>query len=158
MALEIERKFLVTNSHWRDQIVASHPMQQGYLQRKTNAAIRIRISGTKAHINIKQTDDGIHRLEYEYDIPLNDAQEMLDKIAEHPLIEKIRHHVTVGKHLWEIDEFLGDNQGLVVAEIELASADEPFERPDWLGAEVSTDRRYFNSALIAHPYKDWVDF
>ena len=155
MGIEIERKFLTRSAAWRGQAVRSRQMRQGYIHREDNSAIRVRVCDGSAHINIKQTDDGIHRLEYEYDIPLDDAEEMLERLAIAPLIEKTRHEVKVGRHLWEIDEFHGDNQGLVVAEIELASADEPFERPAWLGAEVSDDRRYFNSNLILHPYKDW---
>ena len=155
MGIEIERKFLTCSEAWRARVVRSRQMRQGYLQRADNSAIRVRVCDGKAHINIKQTDDGIHRLEYEYDIPLHDAGEMLERLSIAPLIEKTRHEVKVGQHLWEIDEFHGDNQGLVVAEIELAAADEAFERPDWIGEEVSDDRRYFNSNLILHPYKDW---
>jgi adenylate cyclase len=155
MGIEIERKFLTRSEAWRGRAVRSRQMRQGYLHREDNNAIRVRVCDGAAHINIKQTDDGIHRLEYEYDIPVDDAVEMLERLAIAPLIEKTRHEVKIGRHLWEIDEFHGDNQGLVVAEIELASADEPFERPAWLGAEVSDDRRYFNSNLILHPYKDW---
>jgi len=155
MGIEIERKFLTCSEAWRAEVVRSRQMRQGYLQRTENSAIRVRVCDGKAHINIKQTDDGIHRLEYEYDIPLADAGEILDRLSIAPLIEKTRHEVKVGHHLWEIDEFHGDNQGLVVAEIELAAADEAFERPDWIGEEVSDDRRYFNSNLILHPYKDW---
>ena len=155
MGIEIERKFLTCNEAWRSQVVRSLAIRQGYLHRADNAAIRVRITGDTAHINIKQTDDGIHRLEYEYDIPLDDAGEMLDRLTIAPMIEKTRHEVRVGRHLWEIDEFHGDNEGLIVAEIELANAEETFERPAWIGEEVSQDRRYFNSNLILHPFKDW---
>jgi adenylate cyclase len=118
-------------------------------------AIRVRIKGESAEINIKHTRDGISRLEYEYEIPLDDAQEILDQVALKPLIDKTRHHVVHGKHLWEIDEFYGDNAGLLVAEIELDSADEAFERPAWLGEEVSLDQRYYNSNLSKQPYTQW---
>jgi adenylate cyclase len=155
MGIEIERKFLTCSEAWRTQVVRSRQMRQGYLQRAENSAIRVRVCDGTAHINIKHTDDGIHRLEYEYAIPVEDAGEILEHLAIAPLIEKTRHEVKVGRHLWEIDEFQGANQGLVVAEIELAAADEAFERPDWVGEEVSEDRRYFNSNLILHPYKDW---
>ena len=155
MAIEIERKFLTRSESWRDQVERRLEIVQGYLHRDASSAIRVRISNDSAHINIKQTNDGIHRLEYEYDIPTIDAREMLQRLAMAPLIEKTRHEVRVGSHLWEIDEFHGDNAGLVVAEIELAAADEAFQRPAWLGDEVSDDRRYFNSNLILHPYKNW---
>lgn len=155
MALEIERKFLLANDNWRAQVSRSEHMRQGYLQREAQSAIRVRIAGGKAHINVKHTEDGIHRLEYEYDIPIEDADEMLDRVALRPLIEKTRHYVEYRGHLWEIDEFHGDNAGLVVAEIELASADEAFERPSWIGSEVSQDARYYNSNLSRHPYSQW---
>ena len=108
-----------------------------------------------AHLNIKHTLDGINRLEYEYEIPVEDAREILDKVALKPLIDKTRHHVVHGGHLWEIDEFYGDNAGLIVAEIELERADETFEKPAWLGAEVSLDQRYYNSNLSKLPYTRW---
>ena len=155
MGVEIERKFLTASDAWRGQVERSLDIRQGYLHRDEDSAIRVRVSGDTAHVNIKKTSDGIHRLEYEYDIPLSDAIEMLEQVAIRPIIEKTRHEVRIGEHLWEIDEFHGDNAGLVVAEIELGSADEPFERPDWLAEEVSHDRRYFNSNLIVHPYNTW---
>jgi len=155
MGIEIERKFLLRSDDWRSQVSRSQRMRQGYLYRTDNSAMRVRICGEQAHINIKHTEDGIQRLEYEYSIPLADAGEMLERIAIRPLIDKTRHEVHIGGHLWEIDEFHGENQGLIVAEIELGSVDEGFERPDWLGEEVSHDRRYFNSNLILHPYTQW---
>ena len=155
MGIEIERKFLLNNDSWRGQVERRLDIRQGYLHRADDSAIRVRVSGDKAHVNIKKTSDGIRRLEYEYDIPLVDALEMLEQVAIRPIIEKTRHEVRSGKHLWEIDEFHGDNAGLVVAEIELDAVDEPFERPGWLGEEVSHDRRYFNSNLILHPYNSW---
>ena len=157
MGVEIERKFLTSDDSWRTQVERSLDIRQGYLHRDENSAIRVRISDGTAHVNIKKTeaDDGIHRLEYEYDIPLADALEMLERVAIRPIIEKTRHEVRIGAHLWEIDEFRGDNAGLVVAEIELGSVDEPFEKSDWAGEEVSQDRRYFNSNLIVNPYTSW---
>ncbi len=155
MGQEIERKFLIKSDAWRAQVGESTRLIQGYLARGEQSAIRVRIKGNKAELNIKQTVDGIHRLEYEYEIPLDDAQEILDRVALRPLIDKTRHHVSIGPHLWEIDEFHGENAGLIVAEIELDDADEVFERPDWLGEEVSTDQRYFNSSLSARPYTTW---
>jgi adenylate cyclase len=155
MGVEIERKFLTRNENWRGDIERSLPMRQGYLHRADDSAIRVRISGDHAHINIKKTEDGIQRLEYEYEIPVQDAVEMLDRVAIQQQIDKTRHEIRVGDHLWEVDEFHGDNEGLVVAEIELTHADEPFDRPEWIGKEVSQDRRYFNSNLIIHPYNSW---
>ena len=155
MGVEIERKFLTVNDGWRTQVERSLPMRQGYLHRAEDSAIRVRISGEQAHINIKKTEDGIRRLEYEYPIPMHDALEILERIALAQQVEKTRHEVRFGDHLWEIDEFHGDNAGLIVAEIELSDEDEAFERPDWVGEEVSQDRRYFNSHLAAHPFKTW---
>ncbi len=155
MGTEIERKFLLQSDAWRAEVRDSVRLVQGYLARGERSAIRVRIKGEMAELNIKQALDGIHRLEYEYEIPLGDAREMLDRVALRPLIEKTRHHVVQAEHLWEIDEFDGENQGLILAEIELSSADEDFERPPWLGEEVSHDRRYYNSNLILLPFKQW---
>lgn len=155
MATEIERKFLLASDDWRREVTEHTDLVQGYLSRGKNSAIRVRIKGEQAHLNIKHTVDGIHRLEYEYPIPIGDAREMLERVALRPLIDKTRHHVRRGRHLWEIDEFHGDNAGLVVAEVELSAADEDFERPDWLGKEVSDDARYYNSNLSEHPYSKW---
>ncbi|MCB1800495.1 MAG: CYTH domain-containing protein [Gammaproteobacteria bacterium] len=155
MGLEIERKFLPASDAWRNEISDSQRLTQGYISRGERTAVRVRIQGDRAELNIKHSIDGVHRLEYEYPLPLADAQEMLDKVALRPLIDKTRHHVRRGDHLWEIDEFHGENDGLVVAEIELAHADEVFDRPDWLGEEVSTDERYYNSNLSRHPFSKW---
>lgn len=155
MGIEIERKFLLADDSWRAQVSDTLRMRQGYLSREVDSAIRVRICGADAHINLKHTYNGIERSEFEYPIPLADAEALLDKMAQGGMIEKARHHVRIAQHLWEIDEFFGDNQGLIVAEIELGHIDEAFERPFWLGREVSTERRYFNSALVDHPYCDW---
>jgi adenylate cyclase len=155
MATEIERKFLLASDDWRREVTEHTDLVQGYLSRSANSAIRVRINGEQAHLNVKHTVDGIHRLEYEYPIPIEDAREMLERVALRPLIDKTRHHVRRGRHLWEIDEFHGDNAGLVVAEVELSAADEDFERPAWLGKEVSDDVRYYNSNLSEHPYSQW---
>lgn len=156
MAHEIERKFLLKSDAWRARVSRSERMTQGYLQRGEDTAIRVRITGQRAHLNIKKSlDSGVHRLEFEYPIPLADAEQLLQQVALPPLIDKTRHLVTVGSHTWEIDEFHGDNAGLIVAEIELDHADEAFDRPDWLGDEVSTDRRYYNSSLSERPYNSW---
>ena len=157
MAVEIERKFLLKSDDWRSQVARDFGIRQGYLSRDAQSSVRIRISGGKADINIKSTKDGIYRLEYEYDIPLQDAEELLKLVAHRPLIEKIRHIVHWGDHRWEIDEFFGDNNGLVVAEVELRDVDEVFERPPWIGREVSADARYYNSNLSKVPYQAWKD-
>ncbi|MCB1724072.1 MAG: CYTH domain-containing protein [Gammaproteobacteria bacterium] len=155
MAIEIERKFLLCSDAWRSEVHESVRLVQGYIARGEATAVRVRISGERAELNIKHSTDGVHRFEYEYPLPIDDARELLDKVALRPLIDKTRHLVERGDHLWEIDEFHGDNAGLIVAEIELADADEPFERPAWLGEEVSRDVRYFNSNLSRHPYSQW---
>ncbi|HEB92384.1 MAG TPA: CYTH domain-containing protein [Gammaproteobacteria bacterium] len=155
MATEIERKFLLLDDSWRRDADAGISMRQGYLIGAKRASVRVRISGEHAHLNIKSATLGVQRQEYEYEIPLADAGELLDTLCERPLIEKNRYHVRHGEHTWEIDVFSGDNAGLVVAEIELGSADENFARPDWLGEEVSHDTRYYNVCLVTHPYKDW---
>jgi adenylate cyclase len=155
MAQEIERKFLLSSDAWRDQVASAQRMVQGYLQRGEDTAIRVRIAGDAAWLNIKKSIDGVHRLEYEYPIPLADAEELLAQVVLRPVIDKTRHLVHIGPHTWEIDEFHGENDGLIVAEIELEHADEAFERPAWLGQEVSTDRRYFNSSLSERPYTSW---
>jgi adenylate cyclase len=155
MAIEIERKFLLRDDSWQVAADDGVLIRQGYLAGSEKSSIRVRIAGDKANINIKSATLGITRQEYEYPIPLAEANEMLDTLCEGPLIEKIRYHVFHAKHRWEIDVFSGDNQGMVVAEVELESVGEDFERPDWLGEEVSDDTRYYNVCLVKHPYKDW---
>lgn len=155
MGTEIERKFLLLSDAWREEVRDSVRLIQGYLARGERSTVRVRLKGDTAELNIKHTLDGISRREFEYQIPVADAREILEHVALRPLIDKVRHHVVHGAHLWEIDEFYGDNAGLVVAEIELEHADEVFSRPPWLGAEVSHDRRYYNSSLSEHPYTQW---
>ncbi len=156
MAQEIERKFLVRDDCWREAAHAHFHLKQGYLANQENASIRVRIDHQgRAHINLKSYTLGISRREYEYDIPREEAEEILEHLALKPLIDKTRYLVRYGDHLWEIDEFHGDNAGLVVAEIELNAEDEPFERPPWIDREVSDDPRYLNSCLVRHPYCDW---
>jgi len=155
MAIEIERKFLLRNDSWRAQADAGQLIRQGYLTASGMASIRVRVTGVAANLNIKSATLGITRQEFEFPIPLADANQLLDTLAEGPLIEKTRYHVRHGEHTWEIDVFAGDNQGLEVAEIELQHAEETFQRPHWLGAEVSDDPRYYNVSLVKHPYKDW---
>lgn len=155
MATEIERKFLVTNDDWRSQASQRKVIKQGYFGPPNKASIRIRIDGDRANINIKSATLDIVRKEYEIPVPLEDAEEMLQHLCERPFIEKVRYLVPVGDHVWEVDEFDGDNLGLIVAEIELASVDELFEKPQWLGEEVSHDERYYNVRLVKNPYSNW---
>ena len=160
MATEIERKFLLADNRWQTQADDGVVMRQGYLSalspaQAVKSSIRVRVAGGHANLNIKSATLGITRQEYEYPIPLADANELLDTLADGPLIEKTRYHVQHGAHTWEIDVFAGDNHGLVVAEIELSAEDESFEQPLWLGEEVSDDPRYYNVCLVTHPFKDW---
>ncbi|MFP4251020.1 MAG: CYTH domain-containing protein [Guyparkeria sp.] len=155
MAKEIERKFLLASDAWRHQIERSERMVQGYLNDQGPVSVRARIAGSRAWLNIKSRTLGISRDEFEYEIPLTDAERMLDHLTTGPVIDKTRHFVTYGEHLWEIDEFHGENDGLVVAEVELESVDQPFHRPDWLGDEVSDDARYYNVSLVKNPYSQW---
>ena len=155
MPVEIERKFLVKNDTWWSHVDHSTRIRQGYLAPIDKASVRVRIDGDKANINIKSATLGIRRMEYEYPIPVHEAEEMLNQLCRTPQIDKIRHRVKQGKHTWEIDEFFGDNMGLFVAEIELDSEDEVFEIPEWLGQEVTHDERYYNVNLVKHPFKNW---
>lgn len=155
MATEIERKFLVTSDAWLKVSDKGTFFRQGYLVGAEKASVRVRIEGSMANLNIKSATLGVRRQEFEYDIPLTEAEEMLDTLCEQPQIEKVRYHVPVGAHTWEVDVFAGDNEGLIVAEIELTDENEPFERPAWIGKEVSDDTRYYNVCLTRHPYKDW---
>lgn len=155
MATEIERKFLVTGDGWRAQAANQKTMMQGYFGGGGKASVRIRISGETANLNIKSATLGVMRKEYEISIPVEDAREMIEQLCEKPLIKKTRYYIPLGKHTWEVDEFAGDNEGLIVAEIELSDENEQFERPDWLGKEVSEDTRYYNVCLIKNPFKNW---
>ncbi|HHH12644.1 MAG TPA: CYTH domain-containing protein [Thiolapillus brandeum] len=157
MAVEIERKFLLASDAWRDRVEHSMEMKQGYLSRDAQSSVRVRICEGRAQLGVKSTRDGIYRLEYEYEIPLEEAEELLRLVAHRPIIHKTRHILHHAGHRWEIDEFHGENAGLVVAEVELASREEPFEKPAWLGREVSTDARYYNSNLSKVPYSAWKD-
>ncbi len=155
MATEIERKFLVTSDGWRAAAHKRIPMRHGYLAPLGGAAsVRVRIEGTQGKLNVKAAKVGMSRAEYEYDVPAAEVEEMLATLCT-GLILKTRHYVTVGAHLWEVDEFEGDNAPLIVAEIELGSEDETFIRPDWVGEEVTQDRRYYNHTLSVTPYAQW---
>jgi adenylate cyclase len=155
MAIEIEHKFLLASNDWRNHIVRSVKYRQGYLSSQATSSIRIRISNTHAWLNIKSATIGTHRQEYEYEIPLLDANEILDTLCRKPIIEKTRHFLIHDGNTWEIDEFDGDNQGLIVAEIELAQIGAHFSKPNWLGEEVTHDLRYYNNNLAVHPYMNW---
>ncbi len=155
MAKEIEHKFLVANDNWRNAVYKSSQYKQGYLSSQPTSSIRVRISDEHAWLNIKSATVGTERLEFEYEIPLVDAQEIINTLCSKPLVEKIRHFVLFGSHTWEIDEFSGENAGLIVAEIELPAAGEFFSKPDWLGDEVTYDLRYYNNNLINNPFNKW---
>lgn len=155
MAIEIERKFLLSNDGWRAQADGGCEYRQGYLQGDGTVAVRVRVAADQAWLTIKGGGEGIARQEFEYGIPLADAHAMLSRLCRQPPIEKRRYRVPAGAHVWEIDVFHGANAGLVLAEIELSGVDEPFERPDWLGDEVSDDPRYYNAYLNRHPYGEW---
>lgn len=155
MATEIERKFLLKDASWKKSADKGKQYSQGYLVGSKFSSVRVRIQGEQAFINIKSATIDITRQEFEYEIPLAEAKEMLETLCEKPLIDKVRYHFKTANHVWEIDVFSGDNEGLIVAEIELNDKDEHFEKPDWLGAEVSDDARYYNVNLVKHPFKDW---
>jgi len=155
MAVEIERKYLVNNDSWRASIEAQARIMQGYLANNDNASIRVRVKGDAAYLTIKGATSGISRSEYEYQIPVEDAEAMLRELAVFPAIDKVRYSVRAGHHLWDLDVFAGENEGLVMAEVELGSEDEAFEMPDWAGEEVSGDTRYYNVSLAQKPYKHW---
>jgi adenylate cyclase len=154
VGVEIERKFLVRGDGWR---ALGQPvlLRQGYLNSDPARTVRVRIEGAAATLTIKGKSEGATRAEWEYPLPLDEAAELLDGLCEQPLIEKYRSRIAVGGHTWEVDEFLGANAGLVVAEIELASEQEGFALPEWAGAEVTGDIRYYNSSLIRLPFSRW---
>lgn len=156
MGIEIERKFLPAGEGWRG-LGTPTLMRQGYLVADAVRTVRVRIEGERAVITVKGKSTGASRGEWEYPIPVADAAELLAGLCEQPLVEKIRHRIDVAGHTWEVDEFLGENAGLVVAEIELGAEDEAFEKPDWIGQEVTGEKRYYNSSLIRHPYSQWKD-
>lgn len=156
MATEIERKFLLVSDAWRQLVVRAETFRQGYLSNNPRASVRVRIANDTATLNIKGMTIGLQRPEYEYTIPLAEAAELLDQLCERPLIEKTRHFVEFGGNLWEIDEFHGDNAGLVVAEVELDSPDQVIMMPAWVGKDVSHVERYYNVRLTQYPYNRWT--
>ena len=155
MAQEIERKFLVTNDNWR-KLAKGQPYCQGYLATaEPGQSVRVRIVGDQGFLTIKGPAQGVTRAEFEYSIPVTDAEKMLDTLCQRPFIQKTRYRLPIDDVVWEIDVFEGDNAGLSVAEVELHSEAQPFEQPDWLGEEVSGQTRYYNSSLVKNPYSNW---
>ncbi len=161
MGIEIERKFLVIGEGWRASVLKSVRMAQAYIndmaalrEARQNASVRVRIAGDAAFLNLKSREPGHTRQEFDYPIPVADAEALL-ALCVGGRIDKVRHYVGHAGHTWEVDEFAGDNAGLVVAELELAAADEVFERPAWLGREVTDETRWYNLALAERPYSRW---
>ncbi|MEA5535617.1 CYTH domain-containing protein [Crocosphaera sp. XPORK-15E] len=155
MAIEIERKFLVKNDDWRS-LESGKVYRQGYILTQDKVTtIRIRIIGEDAYLTIKSKTEGISRNEFEYPIPLEDAKMMLDTLCSRPLIEKIRYKITIDNLVWEIDEFKGENEGLILAEVELNDENQEIFLPSWVGEEVTHDLRYYNVNLAKNPYQTW---
>ncbi len=154
MAVEIERKYLVNDDSWREGAMGIL-FRQGYLSTDPERTVRVRLEGDIGKLTIKGKSLGISRSEYEYQIPSADAAELLDNLCLRPLIEKTRYRVEYAGQVWEIDEFHGDNDGLIIAEIELEAESAEFELPDWVGREVSAEPRCYNANLVKNPYKNW---
>lgn len=154
MGVEIERKFLVTGTEYR-KMAQGVLYRQGYLSSRTDRVVRVRMAGSKGFLTIKGKTEGAVRAEFEYEIPVDEANAMISTLCEMPIIEKYRYTLVSNGNTWEVDEFLGDNLGLVVAEIELESEDQSFEKPPWVGEEVTCDPRYYNVNLFRDPYTSW---
>jgi adenylate cyclase len=154
MGTEVERKYLVAGNAWRGLAHGAH-YRQGYLNSDPERTVRIRSADAKAYITIKGVTVGATRAEYEYEIPLADAEAMFDTLVERPIIEKRRYEIPYGEVVVQVDEFLGENAGLVVAEVELMAEDQVFEKPSWLGDDVTGDPRYYNASLVRYPYSQW---
>ena len=154
MGLEIERKFLVIEDAWK-RLGTPVLFHQGYLSRDPERSVRVRIEGDQANLNIKGQRGTILRIEYEYPIPLEDGLFLLEEVCEQPTLSKHRTKIPLGEVCWEVDEFHGDNQGLVIAEVELESEEQEIELPDWIGKDVSHDPRYLNINLIQNPFQNW---
>lgn len=155
MAFEIERKFLLTGEDWRG-LAKGEYYCQGYLCANKERTVRVRIAADQAWLTIKGASSGASRLEFEYPLPLEDARTLLDKLAQKPLVEKIRYRIPYEGFMWEVDEFLGLNKGLFLAEVELSHEEQIFAKPSWVGNEVTEDPRYYNACLARHPYSTWV--
>ncbi len=156
MGLEIERKYLLKNANWKQHIKKQTQIKQGYLNAEKERTVRVRVYGNQGFLTIKGKSIGATRQEFEYEIPLKDAIALM-LLCQQPIIEKTRFEVEVDKKIWEIDVFEGENEGLTLAEIELNSEAETFQIPEWIGKEVTDDIRYFNSKLMANPFKNWKD-
>ncbi len=154
MAKEIERKFLLSGNAWREGANGVR-YRQGYLSTEAGRTVRVRMAGDQGYLTIKGKSNGASRLEYEYAIPAADADEMLDALCLRPIIEKVRFKIPYAGMTWEVDEFEGDNAGLLVAEVELQSEEQQVELPPWIGEEVTGDQRYYNASLIARPFNTW---
>ncbi|NOX48398.1 MAG: CYTH domain-containing protein [Chlorobi bacterium] len=154
MAKEIERKFLVLNNDYKKQSEGIL-YKQGFLNTQKERVVRIRLVGNKGYLTVKGITRNISRCEYEYEIPFDEAEHMLNEICEKPIISKLRYKIPMGNFIWEVDEFLNDNKGLVIAEIELEREDQEFPKPSWLGKEVSGDPKYYNANLVRFPYLKW---
>lgn len=156
MAKEIERKFLVKDDE-RWQKVEGEEYRQGYLNTTKERTVRVRTIGQAGYLTVKGVTRGATRLEFEYEIDVEDACKMLDELCERPLIEKTRRKIEYQGFIWEVDEFFGDNDGLVIAEVELEAEDQDYNKPSWIGEEVTDDPRYFNANLVEHPYSQWPE-
>ena len=154
MGLEIERKFLVQGDGWKS-LGTPLLFHQGYLNRNPERSVRVRIEGDMAKLNIKAQRGTLRRIEYEYAIPVKDATFLLEHICEQPTLSKHRTKIIIGDCCWEVDEFHGTNKGLVIAEVELETEEQSFEKPDWIGEDVSDDPRYLNINLIQNPFQNW---
>lgn len=156
MAIEIERKFLVKSEAWRS-LATGTVYCQGYIATAPGRTVRVRIIGDQGYLTIKGPSNGRSRAEFEYPIPVKDATEMLETLCDRPFIEKKRYKIIQGELTWEVDEFFGDNQGLILAEVELKDENQAIDLPDWIGEEVSADARYYNASLVKNPYCQWKD-
>lgn len=154
MGKEIERKFLVDEALWRDVRSEGKSYRQGYIVNTPEKTVRVRVAGDKGYLTIKGATQGATRTEFEYEIPADEAEQLL-AFCQGPLIEKVRYKVEYSQLLWEVDEFFGENEGLILAELELESEDQPFEKPAWIGLEVTDDPRYYNAKLVNNPFSRW---
>lgn len=154
MPKEIERKFLVKGDAWRE-LASGEVYRQGYLSSTKERTVRVRTAGKNGYLTIKGINVGATRREYEYPIPLKDADEMLDKLCQRPLIEKNRYRISYRGLTWEVDEFSGENKGLIIAEVELSDENQDIELPEWIGREVTGDAKYYNANLVQYPYSQW---
>ncbi|MDR2504052.1 MAG: CYTH domain-containing protein [Deltaproteobacteria bacterium] len=154
MSMEIERKFLLCGEEWR-AMTKGELYRQGYLGISPACSVRVRLAGQRAFLGVKGAGDGPVHEEYEYPIPLAEAEALLERMAEKPLIEKIRYKVLFDGLIWEVDEFLGENTGLILAEVELESETQKISKPSWIGVEVTGDPRYFNASLVRYPFSQW---